>query len=158
MSVFAIKQYYSEVEKIIHYGGSKKETAIRTAFYNLLNVYADPYSLARIENCYDEKTEEVLERSRRAKLKANKDNGSIEIDAYTELKGIPAEAWEYKLGNRSALEWILDQYKEKKPKDPTIAEKFNNYHFVDYKEQVIDLLKRVCTVSVETMKIVGEME
>jgi predicted helicase len=25
-------------------------------------------------------------------------------------------------GNRSALEWILDQYKEKKPKDPTIAE------------------------------------
>jgi hypothetical protein len=104
MSVFAIKQYYSEVEKIIHYGGSKKETAIRTAFYNLLNVYADPYSLVQIENCYNEKTEEVLERSRRAKLKANKDNGSIEIDAYTELKGIPAEAWEYKLGNRSALE------------------------------------------------------
>jgi predicted helicase len=56
------------------------------------------------------------------------------------------------------LEWILDQYKEKKPKDPTIAEKFNTYRFVDYKEKVIDLLKRVTTVSVETMKIIGEME
>jgi predicted helicase len=32
-----------------------------------------------------------------------------------------------KLGNRCALEWILDQYKEKKPKDPTIREKFNTY-------------------------------
>jgi hypothetical protein len=29
------------------------------------------------------------------------------------------------LGNRSALEWVLDQYKEKTPKDPTIREKFN---------------------------------
>jgi predicted helicase len=76
----------------------------------------------------------------------------------TELHGIPAEAWNYKLGNRSALEWILDQYKESKPKDHTIAEKFNTYRFSDYKEQVIDLLKRVCMVSVETMKIVAEME
>jgi predicted helicase len=56
------------------------------------------------------------------------------------------------------LEWVLDQYKEKKPTDPTIAEKFNTYRFSDYKTQVIDLLKRVCTVSVETMKIIGEME
>ena len=61
------------------------------------------------------------------------------------------------LGNRCALEWILDQYKEKKPKDPTIAEKFNTYRFADYKEQVIDLLMRVCTVSVETMKIINLM-
>jgi predicted helicase len=80
------------------------------------------------------------------------------LDGITELTGVPALAWEYKLGNRSALEWILDQYKEKKPSDPTIAEKFNTYKFADYKEQVIDLLERVCTVSIETMKIVKEME
>ena len=40
MSEFSIKQYQSEVEKIIHFGGTKKETAIRNAFYNLLNEYA----------------------------------------------------------------------------------------------------------------------
>jgi len=40
MSQFSIKQYQSEVEKIIHFGGTKKETAIRNAFYNLLNEYA----------------------------------------------------------------------------------------------------------------------
>lgn len=91
------------------------------------------------------------------KLRADKETGIIEIDELTLLKGVPASAWEYKLGNRSAIEWILDQYKEKKPTDPTIAEKFNIYRFADYKEQVIDLIKRVCTVSVETVKIIKEM-
>lgn len=94
----------------------------------------------------------------KTKLKALKDIGVIQLDENTELHDIPKQAWEYKLGNRSALEWILDQYKEKKPSDPTIAEKFNTYKFADYKEKVIELLKRVCTVSVQTMKVVGEME
>ncbi len=48
-----------------------------------------------------------------------------------------------KVENHSALKWILDQYKEKKPKDPTIAEKFNIYNVAD-KEKAIDLLMRVC--------------
>jgi len=94
----------------------------------------------------------------KVKLKADKAAGVIDIDELTFLTGVPAEAWEYKLGNRSALEWVLDQYKEKKPTDPTIAEKFNTYRFADYKGHVIDLLKRVCRVSVETVKIVNEMK
>ena len=94
----------------------------------------------------------------KVKLKADKAAGVIDIDELTFLTGVPAEAWEYKLGNRSALEWVLDQYKEKKPSDPTIAEKFNTYRFADYKEHVIDLLKRVCTVSVDTMQIIKEMD
>jgi predicted helicase len=93
----------------------------------------------------------------KVKLKADKTLGVIEVDEVTHLAGIPREAWDYRLGNRSALEWVLDQYKEKKPKDPTIAEKFDTYRFADYKEHVIDLLMRVCRVSVETMRVVGEM-
>lgn len=110
----------------------------------------DPFSLKL--NTTDNKDQP------KAKLKANKETGIIVLDENTTLIGVPPEAWNYKLGNRSALEWILDQYKESKPKDPTIAEKFNTYKFADYKEQVIDLLKRVCTVSVETMKIIEEMK
>jgi predicted helicase len=94
----------------------------------------------------------------KVKLKADKEAGIIEIDELTYLSGIPKKAWEYKLGNRSALEWVLDQYKIKKSSDPTIVEKFNTYRFADYKTQVIDLLKRVCTVSVETIKIIRKME
>ena len=94
----------------------------------------------------------------KVKLRADKTNGVIEIDSVTQLTGVPPLAWEYKLGNRSAIEWILDQYKEKKPKDATIAEHFNTYKFADYKEQVIDLLQRVCNVSVKTMEIVNQMK
>ena len=93
----------------------------------------------------------------RAILRADKDKGTITLDERTTLSGVPEKAWEYWLGSRSALEWVLDQYKEKKPKDPTIREKFNNYRFSDHKEGVIDLLRRVCTVSVATMEIVDSM-
>ena len=103
--------------------------------------------------------EELIPKERpKAKLRAIPQNGTIILDENSSLLGVPAIAWEYTLGNRSALHWILDQYKEKKPKDPTIAEKFNTYRFADYKEQVIDLLRRVCTVSVKTMEIIQEME
>ena len=93
----------------------------------------------------------------KAMLKADKDAGAIVLDSETTLSGIPTEAWGYRLGNRSALEWILDQYKEKKPKDPTIREKFNTYRFADHKEKVIDLLARVTRVSVDTQRIVETM-
>jgi predicted helicase len=94
----------------------------------------------------------------KAMLKADKNAGHIVLDSETALSGIPPEAWEYKLGNRSALEWILDQYKESKPKDPTIREKFDTYRFADYKEKVIDLLARVMTVSVRTMAVIHAMK
>jgi predicted helicase len=94
----------------------------------------------------------------KALLKADKAAGRIVLDSETTLAGVPAEAWDYKLGNRSALDWVLDQYKEKTPRDPTIREKFNTYRFADYKDKVIDLLTRVTTVSVETMRIVEAMK
>lgn len=96
--------------------------------------------------------------SPKALLKADRDHGMIRLDTETTLSGIPAQAWDYRLGNRSGLDWILDQYKEKTPKDPTIREKFNTYRFADYKEKVIDLLMRVTRVSVETVAITEAMK
>ncbi|HEV8113475.1 MAG TPA: type ISP restriction/modification enzyme [Planctomycetota bacterium] len=91
-------------------------------------------------------------------LKADKSVGCIVIDSETTLTRVPADAWRYQLGNRCALEWVLDQYKEKRPKDPTIRAKFDSYRLADYKEHVIDLLARVTTVSVETMRIIDQMQ
>jgi predicted helicase len=90
-------------------------------------------------------------------LRADKEADNIRLDSETQLIGVPPQAWGYRLGNRSALEWILDQYKEKTPKDPTIREKFNTYRFADHKEKVVDLLKRVTRVSVETIQIIDAM-
>ena len=71
---------------------------------------------------------------------------------------MPHEGWDYKLGNRSALKWILDQYKAKKPGESTIREKFDTYRFADYKERVIDFLMQQTTVSVRTVFIVNAMK
>jgi predicted helicase len=92
------------------------------------------------------------------KLKSNPEAGNIVIDEDTQLTGVPVEAWEYRLGNRSAIDWVLDQHKEKTPRDPTIREKFNTYRFADYKESCIELLGRVVSVSVETMKFTEAMK
>jgi predicted helicase len=91
-------------------------------------------------------------------LRSNAEAGRIVIDSETTLTGIPPEAFTYRLGNRSAIDWVLDQHKEKKPKDPTIRAKFDTYRFADHKERVMDLLARVTTVSVETMRIVEAMK
>ena len=115
-----------------------------------------PWKLKRID-VPDEKAEQAGQ-TPKAMLKADKESGRIMLDSETKLEGVPLEAWNYKLGNRSALEWILDQYKESKPKDPTIREKFDTYRFADYKEKVVDLLARVTTVSVETQRIVEAMK
>ncbi|MDP1813611.1 MAG: type ISP restriction/modification enzyme, partial [Leadbetterella sp.] len=111
---------------------------------------AEPFNLAEIT--LDQKE------NPKTKLKADKENSLIILDENSTLSGIPPEAWLYKLGNRSALEWVLDQYKEKKSSDPTIEEKFNTYRFADCKTKVIDLLRRICTVSIETVRITREME
>ena len=91
-------------------------------------------------------------------LRSDAAAGSITLDSETTLRGVPPEAWTYKLGNRCAIDWVLDQYKEKKPKDPTIREKFDTYRFADCKDKVIDLLMRVTTVSVETVRVVEAMK
>ncbi|MDB5680554.1 MAG: methyltransferase [Sphingomonas bacterium] len=52
---------------------------------------------------------------------------------------------------------MLDQHKEKTPRDPTIREKFNTYRFADYKESMIALLAKVVRVSVDTVAITEAM-
>ena len=138
--------YYENFPKWVNWGKQLMEIHIN---YETVT----PYNLTRLDIPLKDN-----QKTPKPKLKADKTKDSIILDDVTTLSNIPKIAWEYMLGNRSALEWILDQYKEKKPKDPTIAEKFNTYRFADYKQQVIDLLMRVCTVSVETMKIIREME
>lgn len=91
-------------------------------------------------------------------LRSDPDKGLVVIDADTKITGIPADAWNYRLGNRSAIDWVLDQHKEKKPRDLTIAAKFNTYRFADYKESMIVLLAKVARVSMDTVAIMDAMK
>ena len=116
----------------------------------------EPWPLERVETPMDRLARQDRV-SPRVVLRADKGRGAIVLDKRTTLTGVPESAWQYRLGSRSALEWVLDQYKERKPRDPTIAANFNTYRFAGHKERVIDLLQRVCAVSVKTMSIISEM-
>lgn len=115
---------------------------------------AKPFGLERIDTPDARRAEGSTPA---VKLRSDHDTGVITLDAETRLTGVPAEAWRYVLGNRTAIDWVLDQHKEKTPKDPTIRARFNTYRFADYKEMVVDLLDRVTTVSVETVRITDAM-
>ena len=117
----------------------------------------EPYPLERVDKSPPSQQGEIAPKVMLRANERDKERGEIHIDSETVLKGVPADAWRYLLGSRSALEWILDQYKEKKPRDPTIAARFDTYKFADHKEDVIDLLRRVCAVSVRTMDIIDGM-
>ena len=66
--------------------------------------------------------------------------------------GIPAEAFEYRLGNRSALEWVIDQYQVSTDKRSGISSDPNGYS--DDEKYIVSLVERVVQVSVETVAIV----
>lgn len=126
----------------------------------LLKLHIDYEQVARYELAQADLPDEKCRKAGvapRPILRSDKDSGLIVLDSETTLAGVPPIAWNYLLGNRCAIDWVLDQHKEKTPKHLIIREKFNTYRFADHKEKVIDLLMRVTTVSVETMKIVEAM-
>ncbi len=86
------------------------------------------------------------------KMKYNKDKTQIVYNDFLTLANIPPEAHEYRLGNRSALDWIVDQYKVSTDKRSGIT---NDPNREDDKQYIVKLIKRIVTVSLETIKIVN---
>jgi predicted helicase len=91
-------------------------------------------------------------------LRSQPEEGIIVIDGDTKIVHVPREAWEYRLANRSAIDWVLDQHREKRSRDPTIAARFDVYRFADRKDEMITLLSKVISVSVQTVRITSAMK
>ncbi|OEV01574.1 damage-inducible protein [Streptomyces qinglanensis] len=84
--------------------------------------------------------------------KGEKDKTTIIFNSHVTLSNIPQDAYRYQLGARSAIEWIIDRYYVKTDKASGIVNDPNDWS--DDPRYIIDLLKRIVTVSLETMKIV----
>jgi predicted helicase len=85
------------------------------------------------------------------KMRLSKDKTQIKYNDFLTLTGIPPETFEYKLGNRSALDWIIDQHQVSTDKRSGIT---NDPNRLDDEEYIVRLIKQVITVSLETVKIV----
>jgi predicted helicase len=82
--------------------------------------------------------------------------GGIQVNDTLTMKGIPAEAFEYRLGNRSALDWVIDQYQVSTDKRSGISSDPNGYS--DDERYIVDLVEKVVRVSVETVQLVKGLE
>lgn len=88
-------------------------------------------------------------------MRLNKEKTALKVNDYLTLNNIPAEAFKYRLGNRSALEWVIDQYQVKKDEHSGITSDPNGYS--DNPRYIVDLVEKVVRVSVDTVQIVDEL-
>ena len=65
-----------------------------------------------------------------------------------------SRGYQYRLGNRSALDWIIDQYQISEDKRSGIVSDPNH---LDDEEYIVRLIGKVITVSVETVRLVNEL-
>jgi predicted helicase len=85
------------------------------------------------------------------KMKLSKDKAALIYNEFLTLEGIPPETFAYRLGNRSALDWVIDQYQVSTDKRSGIT---NDPNRPDDPEYIVRLLGQVITVSLETVKVV----
>jgi len=88
------------------------------------------------------------------KMRLNKDKTSLKVNGSLTLAGIPPEVFRYRLGNRSALEWVVDQYQVSEDKRSAVRSDPNR---PDDPEYIVRLVGQVVRVSIETMKAVDAL-
>ena len=88
------------------------------------------------------------------KMKLSKDKTSLVYNDFLTLSGIPSKVFDYRLGTRSALEWVVDQYRVKTDKRSGIVNDPNRAGDPQY---IVGLIGKVITVSLETVDIVSKL-
>jgi predicted helicase len=108
----------------------------------------DEYPLQRME------AKDVALNWRVEKMKLSKDRRGIRYNDFLTLVGIPAEVFDYRLGNRSSLEWVIDQYCITRDQHGNIV---CNPNRSDDEQYIVRLIGQVITVSLETLKIIASL-
>jgi predicted helicase len=137
-----------ELPRIPLAGTAKDFHAFATAGRKLADLHVryetvKPFILKRIEN-------DAVPRNWHVEaMKLTKEGDAVIYNDWLTLH--PPEAHEYRLGNRSALAWVIDQYRVDRDADGEILSDPNP---PDDEEAIVRLIGQVVTVSVETMKLI----
>lgn len=88
-----------------------------------------------------------------------KDRSVIHYNPHITLVGVPLAAYDYVVNGKSAIEWVMERQAVRQDKDSGIVNDANDYanETVGDPRYPFDLLRRVITVSLETMKIVRSL-
>ncbi len=88
------------------------------------------------------------------KMRFSKEKTQLDYNDFLTIAGIPDEVFAYRLGARSALEWVVDGYRVKVDKRSGIV---NDPNRADAPKYIVELIGRVVSVSLETVKLVGQL-
>jgi predicted helicase len=88
------------------------------------------------------------------KMRLSKDKTALVVNPSLTLAGIPPETFQYRLGNRSALEWVIDQYQVSEDKRSGIR---SDPHRPDDPEYIVKLVGQVVQVSLKTTAIIDQL-
>jgi predicted helicase len=88
------------------------------------------------------------------KMNLSKDKKQLKYNDFITLTDIPKRVFDYKLGNRSALEWVIDQYRVKVDKRSGII---NDPNREEDKSYILELVKKIVTVSLETLELIEKL-
>jgi hypothetical protein len=88
------------------------------------------------------------------KMRLSKDKTAVRVNPSLTLESVPPETFLHRLGNRSALDWVIDQYQVTEDKRSGIRSDPNR---PDDPEYIVRLVGQVIQVSVETVKIVANL-
>jgi predicted helicase len=109
----------------------------------------DPWPLEWVENPAYPLSYRVEDR-----MRLNKDKTALAVNPSLTLAGIPPATFEYRLGNRSALEWVVDQYRVTEDERSGIKSDPNRE---DDPQYIVRLVGQVVRVSIETVGIVRSL-
>lgn len=117
--------------------------------------YEDQAPLSSVKVTGEDKNNFLVTKMR---FKSKEDKSTIIYNDYITISNIPAEAYEYVVNGKSAIEWILERYQITINKDSQIKNDPNDWAKEHNKPRyILDLLLSVISLSVATVKIVKSL-
>lgn len=118
----------------------------------------DPYPLTEVVKDGAPTDAATLYRVTKMKYGPGKDKSKLIYNPWITLERVPAEVYEYMLGPRSAIDWLIDRYQIKVDKKSGIINDPNDWATEYAKPRyILDLIKRLTTVSVRTVELVSQL-
>lgn len=109
-----------------------------------------PYPLRRVETPGVPFTWAVDEKG----MRLTPDKTALRVNAALILAGIPPAVFDYRLGTRSALDWVIDQYRVSIDARSGIRQDPND---PEHPSAIVDLVERVVRVSLETVETIASL-
>jgi predicted helicase len=137
-------------ENFIEFSKAGKQLANLNLNYEDIQEYPN----AIVEKTFNEE-DPVFYKVEKMKFANREDKSTIIYNNHIKITNIPANAYEYIVNGRSAVEWIMDQYQVKIHKDSKLVNNPNLYS--EDPQYILKLLLKVINVSVKSNEIINNL-